>query len=210
MNCVDVSFTLQGTWVPRDHGYALYAALSQRLPILHEASWLAVHPISGAQPDEDRLHLNRSSRLHLRLRTANIGAVMPLCGSELELQGRRVTIGVPTIFPLVPSPSLDARVIMVKITDAPMSEPNDTGPDKLAKRYEEELVRQLLALNIRKPLSLKGRVRMVVAGRVLIGYSARVTGLSEVESYTLLENGLGGKQRMGCGVFRPTRGATQP
>jgi CRISPR/Cas system CSM-associated protein Csm4 (group 5 of RAMP superfamily) len=46
----------------------------------------------------------------------------------------------------------------------------------------------------------------VVAGRRILGYSVRVAELTLDESLILQERGLGGKRRMGCGVFRGTRG----
>jgi len=37
-----------------------------------------------------------------------------------------------------------------------------------------------------------------------VGYAVRVSGLSDEDSLKLQERGLGGKRRMGCGVFVPT------
>ena len=39
----------------------------------------------------------------------------------------------------------------------------------------------------------------------MIGYALRVFGLTAEESIRLQEEGLGGRRRMGCGVFLPIR-----
>src|SRR5262245_20107476 len=44
---VDLAFPAYGTTLARDHGYALYSALSCAVPELHGATWLAVHGIDG-------------------------------------------------------------------------------------------------------------------------------------------------------------------
>ena len=44
---VDLAFPIQGDRIPADHGYALYAAVSQVQTSLHRAPWLGVHPIKG-------------------------------------------------------------------------------------------------------------------------------------------------------------------
>ena len=41
---VDLAFSVVGQRVPADHGYALYGAICRRLPEVHSAGWLAVHP----------------------------------------------------------------------------------------------------------------------------------------------------------------------
>jgi CRISPR-associated protein Cas6 len=40
----------------------------------------------------------------------------------------------------------------------------------------------------------------------VVGFPLRVTGLTAEESITLQEQGLGGRSKMGCGFFMPTRG----
>jgi hypothetical protein len=44
---VDVGFPVRGTSIARDHGCAVYGALSRAVPALHGAPWLGVHPLAG-------------------------------------------------------------------------------------------------------------------------------------------------------------------
>lgn len=211
MPIVDVSFPLIAESIPRDHGYAVYAAISRAIPALHEARWLGVHPVGGTPISEDALSARRS-QLRLRLPAERIVEVLPLAGSGLDVSGSACRLGVPTVHPLVPAVSLDARMVAIKLTSAPHHENAELGRETLdvkafAARYREEIARQLAELDIAKPFDLRGKRSLTVAGRRILGFSVRVGQLSADESLRLMEHGLGGKRRMGCGLFRPTRGA---
>jgi CRISPR-associated protein Cas6 len=210
MPVVDVSFPLQITSAPRDHGYILYSAISRTVPGLHEAKWLGVHPLSGRPIDDHTLEMGRHARLRLRLPADKIPAILPLAGTTLNLMGLKAVVGAPTIHTLAPAASLDARMVAIKLTSAPHRENSALGRETLdvgafGARYEAEIERQLSAIEIGRPFQIRGRRSLTVAGRRVVGYSVRVTNLVEDESLRLQEMGIGGKRRMGCGVFRPTR-----
>jgi CRISPR-associated protein Cas6 len=210
MPVVDVSFPLQIASAPRDHGYMLYSALSRAVPALHEAKWLGVHPLSGRRIDDSQLEVGPNARLRLRLPADKIPAILPLAGATLDLMGVKAVVGVPTIHALSPAASLDARMVAIKLTSAPRHENSALGRETLdvgafSARYEAEIKRQLSAIEIHKPFEIRGRRSITVAGRRIVGYSVRVANLVADESLRLQEVGLGGKRRMGCGVFRPTR-----
>jgi CRISPR-associated protein Cas6 len=213
MPIVDVSFPLQITSVPRDHGYVLYGAISRAVPTLHEARWLGVHPLSGALSTGDELVSNARTPLRMRLRlpAERIVEILPLAGSKIDLGGRPATIGAPTIHALAPAASLDARMVAIKLTEAPHRENREVGRSTLdvaafQERYVSEIERQLAAIEVRKPFEIRGRRSLTVAGRRVVGFSVRVLDLNADESLRLMEHGVGGKRRMGCGVFRGTRG----
>ena len=42
-----------------------------------------------------------------------------------------------------------------------------------------------------------------IKDKSIVGYALRVVGLTAEESIRLQETGLGGRRRMGCGVFLP-------
>jgi len=208
---VDVAFALAGDAVPVDHGYRLYAALCAAVPELHGATWLAVHPLSGTPTDPGTLALRNPASLLLRLPAERIPDVLPLSGRTIEVAGARLTLGAPKVSALVPASSLDARLVILKLTGAPRRENQELGRRSLdsgafAERYSAELTRQLAELDIPSMLELCGRRSMTVGGKRIIGYSVRVSALSAAQSLALQTNGLGGKRRMGCGIFRATRG----
>jgi hypothetical protein len=64
---VDLAFRLHGAGPIRaDHGYALYSAVSNQIPDVHQENGIAIHPIRGRQVGERRLVLMRWSTLSIR------------------------------------------------------------------------------------------------------------------------------------------------
>jgi CRISPR-associated protein Cas6 len=205
---VDLAFPTDGGRVPLDHGYPLYAALSATLPELHEAPWLGVHPLSGT-PESDALTLTPRSRLTLRSPLSQVARLLPLAGQTLSISGARVRLRAPQIFQLETRACLDARLVLIRLTDAVLPTNEVVAESVFARRFQEEAQRQLERIGIRGQLTLHGQRRITVAGRRLLGFSARVDGLQADESLSLQVHGLGGKRRMGCGIFRPTRVPTR-
>jgi CRISPR-associated protein Cas6 len=210
MSVVDLKFPLRAATVPRDHGYLLYAALCSVLPALHEARWFGVHPIDGVPVDENTLDLRGRARLGLRLPAEHIPEVLALAGTTLDIGGHAAVVGVPNVQALVPAATLDARLVVIKLTEVPRHEHAELGRSTLdvtaiAERYRGEIERQLAALEIARPFELRGRQSLTVGGRRVVGYSVRVQELTAEESLRLQAAGLGGKRRMGCGIFRAPR-----
>lgn len=201
---VDVEFPLRGRRLASDHGYPLYAALSAALPVLHGASWLAVHPIRGDRRVDGAITLKRGSRLSLRVPAEQIPALVPLAGANLQVGGDELWLGSPTIRPLVPAPSLDAKVVVVKVTSAPRAAGGALDKGRLESLVRAELLRQLDRIGARADLAFMGRRELRVAGRRVVGFSVRLCGMDEGSSLAVQCAGLGGKRRMGCGVFSPT------
>jgi len=211
MNIIDLCFPVTGSSAPRDHGYPLYSALCRTTPRLHEARWLGVHPLSGRVAN-DVIMFGSHSELQLRLPAECIPIALPLAGARLELAGSALVLGAPSVRALQPRPSLDARTVLLKLTSPPTRESDEEGRTVLdngamAERYRAELHRQLKALGIESAPELCGRRSVTVGGKRIVGYSVRVSGLSADQSLALQAQGLGGKRRMGCGIFRATRGA---
>lgn len=202
---VDVLFDLRGASLPADHGYALYSAISACNPALHKAEWLGIHPVRGRRGIDGILRLGPRACLGLRLPAAHIPDVLPLTGRELSVDGHRVYLSVPRVEPLAVAASLDARLVAIKLTN--LSKKLDGALDKNSMRagYLAELGRQLDAHGIARPAELLGLQEIRVAGRRVLGYTVRVAGLEPEESLALQRSGLGGKRRMGCGIFVPTR-----
>jgi CRISPR-associated protein Cas6 len=191
IHTLDVAFTLQGNDLPVDHGYALYAALS-RLPEsglwLHETDTVAVHPIRGHYASDGVLKLTPGSRLRLRLPAADLPHVLPLAGKGIEVNGKRLRIGIPQTALLQPAAALYAHVVTTR-----------NGQDE--PRFDAEIRHQLETLGIQgKPTRGKRRV-FRVRDKIVVGHSLLVSELTAEESIRLQEAGLGGRRKMGCGVF---------
>ncbi len=198
-----VRFPAQGKSLPADHGYALYSALARRLPELHTARWLAIELISGIPWQQGIIALptRHAAALHLRLPAAAFGKVIPLAGSRLDIDGHQLTLGLPTARPLTPAASLYARFVSIR---------NSTEPEP----FLDAARRQLDALGIANTATLElprdeqGRFRrriLKIKYATIVGFSLAAHNLSDDDSLKLQTHGLGGRRKMGCGIFNPIR-----
>lgn len=186
---IDIAFRLAGKHVPRDHGYALFGAISRVLGDLHGARWLAIHPLRGRPAAEGLLALNpRWTGLRLRVEPAEIPRILPLAGKRLELDGHTVVVGVSSVFALEPARSLTTRMVTIKGFLEP--EP-----------FREAAARQLDTLGVKARLEVGRRRVLVVNGDTIVGFGVTLHDMDDEGSLRLQYAGLGGKQRMGCGVF---------
>ena len=193
MPYVDLAFRLNGAAVPVDHGYALYAALSRIVPEIHTAKEVGVQPIRGVYNGNGKLHLEDFSRLILRLPDEQIRSYLKLAGRRLEVDEHPLSVGVPEVRTLLPIPRLRARLVTIK------------GFLK-EEEFLEAAKRQLQSLGIAGEALLGQRRTFRVREKQVVGFEVAVAGLTAEESLLLQENGLGGRRRMGCGVFVPSKG----
>ncbi|MDR3635106.1 MAG: type I-MYXAN CRISPR-associated protein Cas6/Cmx6 [Isosphaeraceae bacterium] len=208
MPVIDLAFVLVGRTVPLDHGYALFGALSRVVPALHGNRSIGVHPIRGRQTAPGVLSLTESSRLRLRLPSEEVATYLAIAGAELELDGHRLRVGIPRSEPLVPASRLASRLVTFRNAKEPA-------------RFEADVRRELETLGIAgepslvaspssHPRSVGQPIRRVlrIKDKRVVGFALRVGGLTAEESLKLQEAGLGGRRRMGAGVFVPIERAT--
>lgn len=206
MAVVDLSFPVIGHQLPIDHGYPLYGAICRVLgPSLHGSEPVGVFPISGIRAGPAMLHISDRSRLRLRTPVEHIPGVLGLSGESLEIDGQRIRLGVPQTLALTPAAVLAARLVTIKGFREP--EP-----------FLEAARRQLDALGIRGraeiPVRRTGphggeptRRILRIKDKKVVGFAMIVSELTAEESLILQEHGLGGRRRMGCGLFVPCRQA---
>jgi CRISPR-associated protein Cas6 len=186
---VDLWFPIVGKTLPSDHGYAVYGALCHALPDLHKAEWWGLHTVRGARALAGVIALSRAPRLGLRLPAERIAAVIPLAGRRIEVVGHRIGLGAPTVEALVPAMALSARITTIK----PFLEPEP---------FRQAAEKQLAELDVAGKVALGARKVVRIGGRQVVGFSLRVSDLTPDASLRLQEQGIGGRRRMGCGVFR--------
>jgi CRISPR-associated endonuclease/helicase Cas3 len=196
---IDVAFaaTTAGPPLPVDHGYALFASLCRLLGNLHGVDWLAVHSLAGVSVGEGELTLRpRTAALRLRVQPAHLGDVLPLAGKNLQVAGTQIQLGTSRLYTIQPASRLASRLVTIKgyVDEKPFEE-----------RVKAQLVSQQIAARV-----TVGRRRIVtVDGDKVVGFGLLLEGLSDADSLALQYEGLGGRQRLGCGIFGPaTRGAT--
>jgi CRISPR-associated protein Cas6 len=193
MPSVDLVFQLRGSTIPVDHGYALYAALSRVVPEIHGAQAIGVQPIRGTYTGNGLLQLSDFSRLALRLWVDQIRPYLMLAGKKLDIEGHPLQIGVPSTRALHPAANLRARLVTIKgfLEDAP---------------FLEAAGRQFQSLGVAGEVLLGERRTVRVKEKQVVGYEIAITGLTDEDSLILQERGLGGRRRMGCGIFVPLGG----
>jgi CRISPR-associated protein Cas6 len=201
MPVIDLSFVLVGTTIPLDHGYSLFSAICRIVPALHGDRRAGVHPIRGRQTAPGVLNLTDWSRLRLRLPSEEIAPFIAVAGQSLDLDGHRVRAGIPQVEALSPTPNLASRLVTFRhALDPP--------------RFEADVRRELDRMQIAgtpeiamatNPKSAGQPLRRVlrIKDKRVVGYSLRMLGMTAEESIRLQEEGLGGRRRMGCGVFVP-------
>ena len=205
MAVVHLSFMLVGKTVPIDHGYILFSALCQIVPELHGDRKVGVQPIRGRQSAPGVLSLLEQSRLRIRLHSEQIAPYIAVAGKALDLEGHHLRVGIPQVEPLRPVASLGARLVTFRHAMDPTA-------------FEADVLRELDRMSIvatphfvpaTRPKFEGQPMRRVikVKNRRVIGYALQVLGLPAEESVRLQEEGLGGRRRMGCGVFTPIAAA---
>jgi len=201
MPVIDLSFVLVGTTIPLDHGYALFSALCAVVPALHGDRRAGVHPVRGRQTAPGILSLTNWSRLKLRLPSEEIAPYIALAGKEIDLEGHRLRVGIPRVEGLVPTASLASRLVTFRNALTPESFDVDVRRelDRMQIAGTAQLVPSTRPKFSGQPLRRVLRIK----DRRVVGYSLRVVGLRAEESIRLQEEGLGGRRRMGCGVFVP-------
>jgi CRISPR-associated protein Cas6 len=203
MPVIDLSFVLVGTTIPLDHAYSLFSALCRVVPALHGDRRAGVHPIRGRQTAPGVLSLTTWSRLKLRLSSEEIAPYIALAGQSLDLDSHNLRVGIPRVETLTSAANVASRLLTFRHALTPAA-------------FEENVRRELARLEITGTPQLVPSTRpkwqgqpirrvLRVKDKKVVGYALRVSGLTAGESLRLQEVGLGGRRRMGCGVFVPLK-----
>ena len=193
MPYVDLAFRLNGSAIAVDHGYALYAALSRIVPEIHQANDIGVQPIRGIYTGNGKLQLSPTSRLIVRLPDEAIRHYLTLAGKRLVVADSPLSVGVPEVRMLLPVARLRARLVTIK----GFLQEED---------FLEAAQRQLQSLYITCEIRVGQRRTFRVKEKQVVGFDLAVTELSAGDSVKLQEHGLGGRRKMGCGVFVHSEG----
>jgi len=187
---------VQGDRLPADHGYRLYSALVAQVPALKDLDW-QLGTITGIPDQRGWIQLGSRSKLWLRCPLPVVAMLQPLDNAVLHLSAGSSTaflrLGSLSGQTVEPVPALTSRLIVIKqLAGTEVSEFN----------FGLSLGRQLESLGIGRLPELGQRGCIQVKGHRLIGYGCKFSELEPEQSLALQAHGLGGKRRMGCGVFR--------
>jgi CRISPR-associated protein Cas6 len=210
MNIIDLLFPVVGSCVRTDHAYAQLAAFCHLLPRLHDGTIpVSIAPISGQYIGDGLLQINpKYSRLRARLPLQHVPDILPLAGKSFQIMGQRIHLGVPQIRALAPASALFARTVTIKhATEVPA--------------FIAAARKQLDALNVGGQLEIPSgssgthegephRHVMRIKETRIVCFSLLVRDLNPDESLRLQELGLGGRRRMGGGLFVPATEELHP
>jgi hypothetical protein len=172
---VELSFSITGQSLPADHGYGLYSAIAHLAPQVHEREGVSILTIVGIPDRQGKIFLTERSHLRIRL--------------PYEC--------MPMVYHLVER--LRARIVTIK-------NHQESESFLVAARLQLEALGIVGEAIV--PLDIEGkpdRKTIKIKTYSVVGFGLEVSGLSEEDSIKLQILGLGGKHRMGCGVFVPMK-----
>ena len=196
---VELSFIVIGQTLPIDHGYGCYAALTHLQSKLHELHNLSIQTIPGIPDKHGSLHLNEHSRLRIRLPGDQVPLVYPFAGKSLTIGKHTIRLGIPEISLLQPEEKLRSRIVVIKGYEEP------EAFLAAAQRQLEQLSIQGTACIPTNPNGNPKRRTIKIKQFTVLGFALEVTNLSDEDSLSLQIYGIGGKGKMGCGVFVPMK-----
>lgn len=201
MNIINLSFPVKGTQLPADHNYKLYGVLCKEIPSLHTFENFSVNTIAGIPDKQGKIQILKGARLLLRLPVEAIAQIYPLAGKTLTIGGYSIQLGNPELQTLQPTDVLSARLVTIK---------GYTEPDTFLEAAQRQLDALEIQANLGIPANDKGepkrltlRINKPERSYTIVGFSLVVSDLSPDDSIKLQIHGLGGKRRIGCGVFNP-------
>ena len=193
MNYLELHFPFTGATLPSDHGYALYGAITRLLPEAHEADCLSIETIPGTARGDGITQLDQRAALKVRLPQDRIPLLLKLAGKRLDIGGHALRLGAPQIYLLQPASALYARIVTIK---------GFTEPDP----FLAAVCRKLDEQGITGEPAIGPRRVVRVGNHTIVGFGLAIHDLTDEGSLTLQERGLGGRRRMGCGIFQPIPG----
>ncbi len=193
---VDLSFQVIGDTLPADHGYGLYSALTHWNEAIHNLEGLSIQTIIGIPDKQGKIYLTERSRFRMRLPFDQVPLVYSLAGKALTIGTHTIRLGIPQIYLLQPTSRLKARIVVIKGYQEP-------------ETFLEAAQRQVTELGINGTVVIASissgadRKTIKIKRFTVVGFGLKVNDLNDEDSLLLQQVGLGGKRRMGCGVFVP-------
>jgi CRISPR-associated protein Cas6 len=192
---VNLSFSVQGQALPADHGFGLFAALSRLCPAVHQQNEIQILTIPGIPDRKGKIALTDRSRLLIRLPITKIPLIYAIAGKRLLIGKHSIQIGIPNVEPLQPKPKLRSRIVTIK---------GYTEPEPFLDAVQRKLDALEISGQLQIPLNLDKtpkRKTIKIRTDTVVGFSTEISNLSDEDSLKLQQWGLGGRRRMGCGVF---------
>ena len=190
---------MQGDRIPADHGYRLYSALTNSIPSLKDLNW-SLKTINGIPDRQGWVQLGSKSCLGVRTELSNLELFGRLDGQILRIGKAIVQLGTLTGASIQSYSNLEARIVTIKSQYIDQVSPFEFGV-ALGKQLERLGIQAMPTLGVRRTIQIKGAS--------VVGYQVKFANLSPEVSLILQQQGLGGRQRLGCGYFICSDGLLQ-
>jgi CRISPR-associated protein Cas6 len=135
--------------------------------------------------------------LKIRLPLDLSRSIYKLAGKTLQIHQDKIYLGIPELELIVPSQNLEARIVTIKgFLDASIFE--------IAVQNHLDRLEIVGKVRILTRSDGQPRCRTVkIHNKKVVGFAVRVEGLSDRDSLILQQQGIGGRRKMGCGLFTP-------
>ena len=211
---VELAWRVIGQQVPADHGYALFGALSNLVPTIHEEPNIGILPLNGKVTEDRKLHLDKYCKLRIRLPYSLVSQLYLLSGKSLSVAHHPLRLGVPELSVIRPARSLYSRLVVIKgyteehsFLEAVQRQLSELGittaSASIPLRKPFEMAR-LTTKGLEPSLTCRRTIR--IKDKEIVGFALRIEDLSPEDSILLQQRGLGGRRRFGCGCFVPVGG----
>lgn len=202
---LEITFRLHAhNEIPADHAYLLYSAISHQLPEAHRNdNCFALHPISGCCVGARQMKLMADSHLILRVEDGNVAPFLQLSGKSMRLGKGVLQVGIPEVRPLTPASHVRSRLVVIKVAGVSAAELTE---DVFLAAAQKQIGK--LGISEDATIEVGKRRTLRIRQKEIVGYETIVSGLSAEDSLQLQSEGIGGRRKLGCGVFVPARART--
>lgn len=180
-----------GDRIPSDHNYRLYSALVQRSPELKKFEWQLM-TITGVPSGDGWIKLGRLSELGVRCHVSELHHFAMLDKQVIRVGQSLLQLGESCGKSVEISDVLQCRVATIK-----------TGYTCRVNEFQfgVALGKQMQLMGIDAIPELGERKALKIKETTVIGFSLKFCQLKPKDAAVLLVQGVGGRRKIGCGVF---------
>lgn len=187
---IELRWPVMGDRVDRYSGYRTYAAMVCSIPELKNKVW-QLGGFSGAN-DGRFIKLGRDSEFMIRCQAADIHLFDRLTNSMVQIGQSFVKLGGILGHSIEAVDSLSSEITIIKLGE-------DTRFD--ITKFAVSVGKQLQSIGVDSIPEIGQQRSLLIKGNHVLGFEIYFPTIRHPESIALQQHGLGGKRRMGCGVF---------
>lgn len=197
-NWIELTWAIMGDRIRIDHGYRLYSALVAINPAIKNLEWQLI-AVNGCNTHDGFVKLGCESLLGVRCALRDTPVFDAVANRVLRVGQGLIEVGEVKVRQIESKRSLVSKITTIKNAGRSQCD-RDAFCISLGKQLAKLGVGALPTISKRQqflPITELGKGDREGA----VGYGVRFESVSDAESLILQRFGLGGKRRMGCGVF---------